>query len=139
MARYLPLPPDLLPPMDATASLLHKAQRYLRSAAVLLEIGDHDSTVSRAYFSMFYAAQALLLHHEVRLAPGQGMRAAFIEQFVDTGLLPERAGVALEDGYVLMEAADFGHLTRVTTPQAERMLAEAEAFVNSVTPLALGV
>lgn len=122
--------------MDAVTSLLHKAQRYLRSAAVLLEIGDHDSTVSRAYFAMFYAAQALLLRHEVRLAPGQGLRAAFIEHFVRTGQLPERAGTSLEDGYVLMESADFGHRTAVTQPQAERMLAEAEAFVNSVTPFA---
>ena len=122
--------------MDVVSSLLHKAQRYLRSAAVLLEIGDHDSTVSRAYFAMFYAAQALLLRHEVRLAPGQGLRAAFIEHFVRTGRLPEQAGASLEGGYVLMESADFGHRTAVTAAQAERMLAEAEAFVNSVTPLA---
>ncbi len=122
--------------MDVSSALLHKAQRYLRSASVLLEVGDHDSTVSRAYFAMFYAAQALLLRRDVRLAPGQGLRAAFIEQFVATGQLPERAGIALEDGYLLMETADFGHQASVTGLQAERMLAEAEAFVNSVSPLA---
>lgn len=122
--------------MDPITTLLRKAQRYLRSAAVLFELEDYDSTVSRAYFAMFYAAQALLFRHGVRLAPGQGLRAAFVEHFVAPGLLPERAGSALEKGYNLFELADFAHSFGVTARQAEGMLADAEAFVNSVSPLA---
>ena len=116
--------------------LLRKAQKYLRSSAVLYELGDYDSAVSRAYYAMIYAAQALMKRHSLGLTAGQGLRAAFIEQYVRTGTLPERAGTALEDGYKLMEIADFAHALAVEAGHAEHMLAEAEAFVNSVSPLA---
>lgn len=122
--------------MDVVTTLLRKAQTYLRSAAVLFELEDYDSTVSRAYFAMFYAAQALLQRHAVRIAPGQGLRTAFVARFVTTGLLPERAAVALERGNALMEVADFAHAFGIESAEAEAMLAEAEAFVNSVATLA---
>lgn len=122
--------------MDPITLLLRKAQKYLRSAAVLLEMEDYDSTVSRAYFAMFYAAQALVKRRGLRLAPGQTLREAFVTHFVANGPLPERAAQALEEGYQLMELGDFAHTFGVSGPQAEAMLAEAEAFVNSVSTLA---
>lgn len=124
------------PSLDPITVLLGKAQKYLRSAAVLFELEDYDSAVSRAYFAMLYAAQALMKRHGVRLGGGQGLRSAFIERYVRTGTLPERAGAALEDGYKLMELADFAHAFAIDAAQAEHVLAEAEAFVNSVSPLA---
>jgi uncharacterized protein len=128
--------PSVELPTDPITVLLHKAQKYLRSAAVLLELEDYDSAVSRAYFAMLYAAQALMKRHGVRLGSGQGLRSVFIERYVQTGTLPARAGVALEDGYKLMELADFAHAYAIDAAQAEHALAEAEAFVNSVSPLA---
>lgn len=124
------------PPSDPITVLLRKAQKYLRSAAVLYELEDYDSAVSRAYFAMMYAAQALMKRQGVGLTAGQGLRSAFIERYVQTGTLPERAGTALEDGYKLMEIADFAHAFAVEAGHAEHILAEAEAFVNSVSPLA---
>ncbi|MGC8787879.1 MAG: HEPN domain-containing protein [Anaerolineae bacterium] len=41
--------------------LLKKARRYLQSARMLLQEGDHESSVSRTYYAMFYSVQALLL------------------------------------------------------------------------------
>ena len=41
--------------------LLGKARRNIRSARMLLADGDCDTAVSRAYFAMFYVAEALLL------------------------------------------------------------------------------
>lgn len=122
--------------MDPITLLLRKSQKYLRSAAVLLEMEDYDSTVSRAYFAMFYAAQALVKRRGIRLAAGQSLRDAFVAHFVETGTLPPRAAQALEEGFRMMELGDFAHTFGVSGPQAEAMLAEAEAFVNSVSVLA---
>lgn len=115
-----------------TSFLLNKSQTFLRSAAVLLELEDYDSCASRAYFSMFYAAQAALLAENKKLPEQMGIRSAFIQQFVDSGRLPERAGRVLDRSYDLMEVADYSNTYSVEQEQAERVLQEAEAFVNTV-------
>lgn len=43
------------------AGLLVKARRSIKAAARLLQDGDYDFAVSRAYYGMFYVAQAMLL------------------------------------------------------------------------------
>ena len=118
--------------MPSPAVLLKKAQQYLRSSAILLETGDFDSSASRAYFAMFFAAQALLLERHEGLPKQAGIRSAFIEQFVDNGPFPERARHALERGHSLQELADYSHDFAVPEDDAEALLAEAEAFVNSI-------
>lgn len=116
--------------MDQPTILLRKAHKYLRSAAVLLEMEDYDSCVSRAYFAMLYAAQSLLLVRGRRV--DQGIRTAFIDAFVASGQLPERAGNALNLAHDMMEVADYAHSFSTSEPEAVRILQEAEAFVHSL-------
>jgi uncharacterized protein (UPF0332 family) len=40
--------------------LLDKAMRAIRAAEVLLEKGDAEFAAGRAYYAMFYVAQAML-------------------------------------------------------------------------------
>ncbi|MDX1547613.1 MAG: HEPN domain-containing protein [Rhodothermales bacterium] len=123
---------------ETTDVLMHKAQTYLRSAAVLLELEDYDSCASRAYFAMFYAAQALLVNENGALPEKKGIRSAFVEQFVDGGTLPEQAGNALHYAYELQERGDYSHTFAVEQGEAERVLQEAEAFVTTLETLVDG-
>ncbi len=119
-------------PVETDETLLRKAQKYLRSAAVLLELEDFDSCASRAYFAMFYAAQALLAKDGIQPSGPQGIRTSFLQAYVATGRLPERAGLALEEGAALQELADYSQGFLVERREAEKTLQEAEAFVNSL-------
>ena len=47
--------------MNEIESLVARARKYLRSAELLLNDGDYESSVSRSYYAMFYCVQALLL------------------------------------------------------------------------------
>ena len=49
--------------MSEIESLIKRAERYLLSAKLLLKEGDYESSVSRIYYAMFFAAQAALLSH----------------------------------------------------------------------------
>lgn len=120
---------------DKTDALLKKAQKYLRSAAVLLELEDYDSTASRSYYAMFYAAQAALMHEDGSLPSKQGIRSSFVDRFVEGGPLPKRAGTILQRASELQEMGDFAHDFAVSGEDAESILAEAEAFVNSLERL----
>lgn len=121
--------------MTETQRLFQKAQKYLRSAAVLLELEDFDSCSSRAYFAMFYAAQGVLLDELGERPERKGIRSAFRERFVETGRLPARAAEALEEAHDQREMADYGSAFGVKQEHAERTLQEAEAFVNSLQRL----
>ncbi len=118
--------------MEHLGELLKKSQKYLQSAAVLLELEDFDSCASRAYFAMFFAARALLLREGISPAGNHSIRSSFLQAFVGTGELPTRAGIALEEAAALQEMGDYASEFAVGRAEAERTLQEAEAFVNSI-------
>ena len=47
--------------MKEAVSLIERARKYLNSSKILLDERDYESSVSRAYYAMFYAAEAVLL------------------------------------------------------------------------------
>ena len=121
--------------MDKTEQLLAKSQQYLRSAAVLLEVGDYDSCASRAYFAMFYAAQAALLTTGATVKSRRSVRSAFVERFVEGGRFPQRAADVLHEAYKIQETADYAQRIVVDESDAEQTLSEAEAFIGSIDAL----
>lgn len=71
---------------EATRWLLEKASRSLRAAERLLNGGDAEFAVGRAYYAMFHAAQALLNERGLRFRKHGAVHGAFGEHFVKTGV-----------------------------------------------------
>ena len=61
--------------------LLTKARRSLAAARRLADDGDLDFAVSRAYYSMFYIAQAFLIGRDLRFSKHSAVIAAFGQEF----------------------------------------------------------
>ncbi len=78
--------------MKEISSLIERAQKYLKSAEILLEEGDYESSVSRTYYAMFYSAQAVLLTKNMSFSSHKGVISAFGEHFVKTGIFPKEMG-----------------------------------------------
>lgn len=72
---------------DFTEKLLAKASRAIQSSRTLLDSGDPESAVSRAYYAMFYVAEALLGEKGLRFRKHGGVHGAFGEHFAKTGTL----------------------------------------------------
>src|SRR5690554_5180923 len=106
--------------MELVDQLFAKAQKYLRSAALMFEMEDFDSCVSRSYFAMFFSVQAALIVETGSLPTRLTIRSAFNQRFVDSGRLPERAAEALQRAADLQEVADFGQQFAVDENAAER-------------------
>lgn len=64
---------------------LEKSKEKLRVAEQLLQTGAHEDAVSRAYYSAFHAAQAVLLTEGLTPATHQGLVNLFGLHFVKTG------------------------------------------------------
>ena len=85
--------------MNEATALIAKAQRYLRSAELLLQDGDYESSVSRSYYAMFYCAQATLLTKGRTFSSHRGVISAFGEQFIKTGIFPKEFGRELNKAF----------------------------------------
>jgi uncharacterized protein len=111
--------------------LANKAERSLVAARRLLEAGDYDFAVSRAYYAMFYVARALLLTRDVRRSKHSGVLAAFASEFVRSGDLPAELFALLRDGFEDRGESDYG-LAAIAEDQARAGLEGAHRFVRAV-------
>ena len=72
---------------DRSRLLLEKAQRAIRAARTLLDDGNlPDFATGRAYYAMFYIAEALLEEKDLQFSKHGGVHGAFGEHYVKTGL-----------------------------------------------------
>ncbi|HEX3048522.1 MAG TPA: HEPN domain-containing protein [Bacillota bacterium] len=64
-----------------------KAEESLASAELELKSGSKDFAVNRLYYAVFYAVSAALLERQIVFKRHTGVRAAFHQEFIKTGLL----------------------------------------------------
>ena len=112
--------------------LVAKAARSLAAAERLLEQGDCDFAVSRAYYAMFYVACALLLTRDVRRSRHSAVLAAFNREFIQSGDLPAELFGLLRDGFEDRAEGDYG-LVAISREQASAGIEAARRFVAAIT------
>ncbi len=118
--------------MTETTALIQKAQRYLKSAQLLLEDKDYESSVSRTYYAMFYAAQAVLLTKNLSFSSHKGVISAFGEHFVKTGTFPKEMGRELNRAFEKRQIGDYEYTFVVSNEDAKQILQSGKEFVNTI-------
>jgi len=108
--------------------LLKRAERYLRSAELLLKEGDYESTVSRVYYAMFYSAEALMLTCDLTFSSHKGIISAFGEHFIKTGIFPKELGRELNRAFEKRQLGDYGYTFLITKEEAEEILESGRRF-----------
>ena len=88
-------------------SLMERSRRSLRSARNILDDGDHDFAMSRAYYAMFYAATAALLSQGIKRAKHSGVIAAFGQHLVKPGKVATEHQGALQAAFRDRSAGDY--------------------------------
>ena len=118
--------------------LLQKAHRNIRSAKLLLADGDFDTAVSRAYYAMFYIAEALLLSKGLAYSKHSAVIAAFGREFARTGVMPPEFHAHFRAASEARNISDYqlgSHVTAEETTQhisrAELLLAAAWEFLKA--------
>lgn len=117
---------------EPSAKLLDKADRAIRAAAILLEQGEPDAAVGRAYYAMFYATEALLFEKGLRFRKHGRVHAAFGEHFVKTGKIDPRFHRWLLDAFDRRILADYDVDVAIDGDEAAEALDRARAFVGEV-------
>jgi uncharacterized protein (UPF0332 family) len=116
--------------MPEQAVLLQNAHNNVRGARLLANDTLYGIAVSRAYYAMFYIAQALLLGEGMAFSKHTGVIAAFGEYFANTGRVPKALHRILIDAEKLRLKGDYGDERVITAEQAETQIAYAERFLE---------
>lgn len=119
--------------MNEIASLIERARRYLKSARMLLGEPDYESCVSRVYYAMFYAAQAMLLTKGLSSSSHKGVISAFGEHFVKTGVFEREMGRELNRAFEKRQVSDYEYAFVISRLEAEQSLVYGEQFVSAIS------
>lgn len=112
--------------MKEAESLLKRARKYLKSAEILIEVGDYESSVSRAYYAMFYSTEAILLTKGLSFSSHKGTISAFGEHFVKTGIFPREMGRELNRAFGKRQLGDYGYNFIITQDEARELVKSAK-------------
>ncbi|HWP62853.1 MAG TPA: HEPN domain-containing protein [Candidatus Binatia bacterium] len=93
--------------MTEGAKLLEKAARAIAAAERLVQDGFFDIAAGRAYYAMFYVAEAILAAKGLRFAKHGGVHAAFGQHVVKAGEMDPRYHRWLLDAFDRRVSADL--------------------------------
>jgi uncharacterized protein (UPF0332 family) len=112
------------------AALLKKARDSLRGAKLLAEDELYDFAASRAYYTMFYIAEALLLGEGLSFSKHTAVIAAFGRRFARPGIVPAEFHRYLIDGQDVRTIGDYSTGPGLTEAQTAEQMARAERFLE---------
>ncbi len=105
--------------------LIEKAHQSLEAAKLLFDEGFIDFSASRAYYSMFYAVEALLLSQNLFFSKHSAVISAFGKDFVKTGIFDVRYHRYLLDAFDLRNKGDYGAMHAVPKEKAEQLISNS--------------
>jgi len=112
-------------------ALLEKARRSLRASDNLMKNGDYDFSISRAYYSMFYCAEALLLTRDLKFSKHSAVISFFGREFVMSGLLSKELYGHLIKGFRKRQIGDYEVVNLPTYEDAEELTQDARVFLET--------
>ena len=113
-----------------TRALLEKSKESIVGAKVLLAEELYGFSASRAYYAMFYVAEALLLSRNLSFSKHSGVIAAFGEHYSKTGLIDKKFHRFLLDASDIRQTGDYEITEEVPKEAAEELIIQAEEFLN---------
>jgi uncharacterized protein (UPF0332 family) len=113
----------------AQAAFVDKARRSLEAAGLLMDRGHYDFAASRAYYAMFYLAEALLLERGMEFAKHSAVLSAFGREFAKTGLFPTEHHQHLCQAEASRIISDYDAMEHVGEAAAREQFDHAAQFL----------
>lgn len=111
---------------------LDQAEEEFNAANLLFDKGFYREAISRAYYSMFHAAQALLLIKKIYPKSHKGVIQKFGEEFVKPGLLERKMGHILSQAESMRLKADYDVGVKIAKDECEEILENCEFFISQI-------
>jgi uncharacterized protein (UPF0332 family) len=110
--------------------LFNKAQESLNAARLLKDNNYFDYAVSRAYYAMFYIAEAYLEGESQQFSSHAAVISSFGRDFAKSGKVPKEFHRFLIDAQALRQTSDYGKFQTISEQQAQQQIINAEKIIN---------
>jgi uncharacterized protein (UPF0332 family) len=112
-------------------AILNKAQESLGAARLLAEQGYPDFAASRAYYTMFYTAEALLLLKGLSYSSHSAVIAAYGKEFSKTSELDPKFHKYMIAAQDFRSQGDYAYGEGVSTSHANSAIEWASEFLEA--------
>jgi uncharacterized protein (UPF0332 family) len=111
-------------------ALINKAKDSLGAAKALLMDGYNDFAASRAYYAMFYIAEAMLLQVGLSYSKHSAVISAFGREYTKTGKIDPKFHRWLIDAQDFRNIGDYGIDTHISEADASAVCDWAGEFID---------
>ena len=116
--------------MSRIQQLLTLAQEELDTADLLWKNDRYRACVSRSYYAMYHATQALLSLKDLSTKTHKGIIQMFGQHFIKTNIFPVELARALSDAYDMRRLSDYEETIFLSSKQSEIILNSARSFIE---------
>ena len=111
---------------------LGKAKNCLEEAGALAKIDHWDAVANRLYYACYYAISAYLVKEEINVFTHKGIKSAFHNELIKTGLADEEKGKFFSDLFNKRQEADYKDFVNFEQEVIEPLMNEAKEFVEFI-------
>ena len=110
--------------------LIQKSPENIRASKLLCNEGLYDISVSRAYYAMFYIAEAFLIGENLTFSKHAAVIGKFGEIFARTGRVPTEFHRYLIQAQQSRTLADYDPTPGTSEEEATEQIRRAEVFLS---------
>lgn len=123
---------------EEVKKLIEKSEHALEVAEKLMKDSYPSDAASKIYYSMFYAAQALLRSEGIDVIKHSAVESTLGYHFAKTGKIDPKYHRMLIDARKIREVADYDIQEEIVEPTASLKIEEGKAFLKAVKDI-LGI
>lgn len=110
--------------------LLKSARESIAAAKLLLKGGFPGFAASRAYYAMFYIAEAFLEGEGISFSRHSAVISAFGQHFANVGKVPSETHRFLIEAFDIRNSGDYGPTSAISSEVAKEQINRAEKFLE---------
>jgi uncharacterized protein (UPF0332 family) len=115
----------------STQQLLFNAEETLHAADILLKEEYLRDAVNRAYYAIFYVAEALLNEKDLRYSKHGTVHGAFAQHFIKTKIFDAKYHKLLTGAFRRRMLGDYDEVARFSSEEVIEILEQAGEFLQA--------
>jgi len=116
---------------DSTQQLMLNAEETLNAAEILLKAEYLRDAINRAYYGVFYIAEALLNEKDLRYSKHGTVHGAFAQHYIKTKLFDERYHKLLTGAFRRRMLGDYDEVVQFKSEEVKETITEAWDFLQA--------
>lgn len=117
--------------MKTIELLINKAEHTFEDANYLFfDRKSYESSVSRAYYAIFYATEAVLLSKSLTTASHKGLSVEFAKSFIKTNEIEPIYGKILSSIFQKRQLGDYDMYSEISESIANEVLKDTAKFIG---------